>query len=164
MDHIAPLAVHIEQRIVAVAVVSRAPLAKLALFRERMGWELNWVSSGGSDFNDAFHVSVAEARAKAGDFEYSYAPKSAPAGSELPGLSVFTKDARGRILHTYYTYARGLDTFMGVCRLPDIGPRERNEEGLAHGMEWVRHHDSYVDSWAHAGGAGACAFEHNCEY
>ncbi len=146
MDHIAPSAVHIEQRDVAFAVVSRAPLAKLAAFQERMGWEVNWVSSLESDFNDDFHVSVTEARAEAGDFEYNYAPSSAPAGSELPGLSVFAKDAEGRIFHTYSTYTRGLDTFMGVYRLLDIVPRGRNEEGLAYGMEWVRHHDSYGDS------------------
>ena len=35
---------------------------------------------------------------------------------------------------------------MGVYRLLDIVPRGRNEEGLAYGMEWVRHHDSYGDS------------------
>ena len=66
MDHIAPSAVHIEQRDVAFAVVSRAPLAKLAAFQERMGWEVNWVSSLESDFNDDFHVSVTEARRRGG--------------------------------------------------------------------------------------------------
>src|SRR5437588_12873041 len=32
-------------------LASRAPLEKLLAYRERMGWGLDWVSSGGSDFN-----------------------------------------------------------------------------------------------------------------
>ena len=32
-------------------LVSRAPLEKLLAYRERMGWSIDWVSAGGSDFN-----------------------------------------------------------------------------------------------------------------
>jgi predicted dithiol-disulfide oxidoreductase (DUF899 family) len=32
---------------------------------------------------------------------------------------------------------------MGVYRFLDVVPKGRNEEGLAHSMAWVRHHDRY---------------------
>ena len=143
-DHTAPAAVHLAHRGVAVALVSRGPLDAIQAFRKRMGWDLLWVSSEGNDFNDDFGVSVTEARAAAGDYEYNYAPApQAAAGTELPGLSVFAKTDEGEIVHTYSTYARGLDTFIGTYRFLDIVPRGRDEQDLAYGMEWVRHHDRY---------------------
>lgn len=145
MDHTTPALVHIRDRGVAFAVVSRAPLAKLRPFQERMGWDLHWVSSNANDFNEDFGVSVSEARAEAGSYQYNYEPDSSPAGTELPGLSVFVKDDEGRLLHTYSTYARGLDAFLGAYRFLDIVPGGRNEEGLSYPMEWIRHHDRYED-------------------
>lgn len=40
--------------------ISRAPHARLAAFRERMGWRFKWVSSAGCDFNRDFHVSFTD--------------------------------------------------------------------------------------------------------
>jgi len=34
-----------------MVMVSRTPLAKIEAFKKRMGWQFNWVSSYGSDFN-----------------------------------------------------------------------------------------------------------------
>src|SRR3954464_8545891 len=45
---------HLEQRDVRFVVISRAPLEKLQAYRERMGWDFEWVSSYGSDFNVDF--------------------------------------------------------------------------------------------------------------
>jgi Bacterial protein of unknown function (DUF899) len=42
-------------------LASRAPLEKLA-YRERMGWGIDWVSSGGSDFNRDLGLAVDEAQ------------------------------------------------------------------------------------------------------
>jgi predicted dithiol-disulfide oxidoreductase (DUF899 family) len=49
----------------------------------------------------------------------------------------------GAIFHTYSTYARGLDILIGAYNFLDLVPKGRDEEGLPHGMAWVRHHDRY---------------------
>jgi len=74
---------------------------------------------------------------------YNFETGPVPIG-ELPGLSVFFKDEEGNIFHTYSTYARGLDIFLGTYNLLDIVPKGRDEEGMR-GMEWLRHHDRYDD-------------------
>src|SRR5580704_1706386 len=56
-DHIDGANAHLAQRDVTLRVVSRAPLADIQAFRRRMGWEFEWVSSNGSDFNHDYAVS-----------------------------------------------------------------------------------------------------------
>ena len=57
MDHTDGALVHLAQRDVSFAAVSRAPISKIEAFKERLGWKFNWVSSYGSDFNYDYHVS-----------------------------------------------------------------------------------------------------------
>ena len=54
--------VHVTQRDVAFAAVSRAPMSKIKPFQERMGWRFPWVSAFGSDFNHDFAVSLRRRR------------------------------------------------------------------------------------------------------
>lgn len=141
-DHFDGAAVHLANRDVTLAVVSRAPLAEIEAFKKRMGWCFKWVSSFGSDFNYDYHVSfTAEERAK-GKVNYNYELMKFPS-EEGPGLSVFSKDASGQVFHTYSSYARGLDIFVGAYNFLDHAPKGRDEDGLAHSMAWVRHHDKY---------------------
>src|SRR5690606_27492236 len=56
-DHLDGMLPHLVQRDLAVRVVSRAPLAQIERFKQRMGWQFPWVSSHGSDFNFDFCVS-----------------------------------------------------------------------------------------------------------
>jgi predicted dithiol-disulfide oxidoreductase (DUF899 family) len=77
-----------------------------------------------------------------GKVDYNYAKQKFPS-EEAPGLSVFYKNAAGEIFHTYSTYGRGLDILLGAYNFMDMAPKGRDEEGLAHGMAWVRHHDRY---------------------
>jgi predicted dithiol-disulfide oxidoreductase (DUF899 family) len=63
---------------------------------------------------------------------------------DLPGFSVFFKDAAGDIFHTYSTYARGLDPMNVAYQLLDLVPKGRDETGLPHAMSWVRLHDQYA--------------------
>src|ERR1700742_664617 len=56
MDHTDGALVHLAQRDVAFAAVSRAPLSKIEPFRKRMGWRFAWISSYGTDFNHDFGV------------------------------------------------------------------------------------------------------------
>src|SRR5205823_2847235 len=50
-DTLAPQVPHLKAKDTTLLLASRAPLAKLIAYRERMGWGIDWVSSGGSDFN-----------------------------------------------------------------------------------------------------------------
>ncbi len=141
-DSLEPTIPHLGGRDVALALVSRAPLAKLLSFKQRMGWNLNWVSSEGSDFNQDFQVCTDEVN-PSGEYLYNYTMMSRYPLGELPGLSVFSRDAAGQIFHTYSTYARGLETFIGTYSLLDLVPNGRDEEALPFGMAWVRHRDRY---------------------
>ncbi len=134
--------VHMAARDVALVVVSRAPLDKLLAFRNRMGWQFDWVSSHDSDFNYDYHVSFAPEAREKGEIVYNYAKGSFPA-DEAPGLSVFCKDTDGRIYHTYSTYGRGLDPMMAVYQFLDLVPKGRDEDALGYSMEWVRLRDEY---------------------
>lgn len=142
MDHFAPTVPHLAARDIAFAAISRAPLAEILPFKQRMGWNVNWVSAHGTDFNLDFHVSFTPEEMARGKATYNYR-SFAPPFEELPGVSVFAKDAAGTVHHTYSTYGRGVEIIMGAYHLIDLAPRGRNEAGLEYGMEWVRHHDRY---------------------
>ena len=123
-------------------VVSRAPLPEIETFQKRMGWKFKWLSLFGSDFNHDYQVSVSPEEKAAGTVMYNYEITTFPS-DERPGASVFFKDAAGSVFHTYSTYGRGLDIFIGAYNFLDIAPKGRDEEGLRYGMAWVRHHDRY---------------------
>lgn len=141
-DHYEPAIVHLAQRDVTLVTVSRAPLAKIEAFRQRMGWRFKWVSSLRSDFNRDYQVTFAPEDVAGGKVSYNYA-ETAFSMTEGPGLSVFCKDDAGDVFHTWSTYARGLDMFIGAYHLLDVVPKGRDEEGLNFSMEWIRHHDRY---------------------
>lgn len=140
-DHFERLIVHLKHRDTSMVCISSGPLENLLAFRQRMGWTFDWYSSGESDFNQDFNVTFSpyEVEQKSGDYNFGKAPH----GTELPGLSVFKADDSGTIYHTYSTYGRGLEDFMGVYRLLDVVPKGRDEDDLNYGMEWVKHRDSY---------------------
>jgi predicted dithiol-disulfide oxidoreductase (DUF899 family) len=141
-DHSDGMNVHLAQRDITLVAISRAPLAEIEPFRQRMGWRFRWVSSHGSDFNFDFNVSFTpEERAK-GEVSYNYAMQSFP-HEEAPGVSVFYKDDAGQIFHTYSTYGRGVEVMMGAYNMMDLTPEGRGERDVPHKMEWVRHHDRY---------------------
>jgi predicted dithiol-disulfide oxidoreductase (DUF899 family) len=141
-DHLDGSVVHLAARDVRLAVVSRAPYPEIAAFKKRMGWRFHWVSSHASDFNFDYHVSATKEELGKGDVYYNYTMQRFPS-EERPGTSVFYKDAAGNIFHTYSSYGRGLDIFLGAYNWLDITPKGRDEEGLKHSMAWVRHHDKY---------------------
>jgi predicted dithiol-disulfide oxidoreductase (DUF899 family) len=142
-DHFDPSIVHLANRDVTMVAVSRGPLASLEKFRKRMGWQFKWLSSADNGFNHDYGVSFDESTFVPGNAEYNYRTQEAFPGTERPGLSVFYKDTDGGIYHTYSSYARGLEVFLGVYRLLDVVPAGRDEGELAYGMEWVHLHDKY---------------------
>jgi predicted dithiol-disulfide oxidoreductase (DUF899 family) len=142
-DHVEGALVHLENHDVSYLAVSRAPLAEIEAFRRRMGWRFRWVSSFGSDFNYDFHVSFSPEEVAAGRGFYNYRMDEVPV-EELSGFSVFFKDERGRVFHTYSAYGRGAEEVLGTYMLLDLTPKGRNETGPRGNLtDWVRHHDRY---------------------
>jgi predicted dithiol-disulfide oxidoreductase (DUF899 family) len=155
------IAVHLANHDVMLWAVSRAPLAKLNAFRQRMGWTFPWASSYGGDFNFDFNVSLTEAQQRDGGYEYNYRPGAplqsrtggepipacaAMAGADgptfmrdRPGVSAFVRED-GALYHTYSAYARGVDGLWGMNQWLDRAPKGRNETGV-----WWRHHDKYEE-------------------
>jgi predicted dithiol-disulfide oxidoreductase (DUF899 family) len=152
--------VHLANHDVMLWAVSRAPLAKLQAYKQRMGWGFPWASSQGGDFNFDFNVSFTEEQQRAGAIEYNYArgrhamdatPVPPPVAQfaasvgtdapgytrDRPGLSAFVRED-GAIYHSYSTYARGVDGVWGAYHWLDRAPKGRNESGV-----WWRRHDEY---------------------
>jgi predicted dithiol-disulfide oxidoreductase (DUF899 family) len=144
-DHIDGAVVHLAHRDVSLVAVSRAPLPQIEAFKKRMGWRFPWVSSYSTDFNFDYHVSFTKEQMAKGPVDYNFTPREFPS-EEAPGLSVFCKDERGDIFHTYSAYARGLDLLIGAYNYLDLAPKGRDEDALAYTMAWVRHHDRYGES------------------
>jgi predicted dithiol-disulfide oxidoreductase (DUF899 family) len=145
-DHFDGAVIHLAQRDVSLVVVSRAPLPEIERFEARMGWRFKWVSSFGSDFNADYQVSVTPQEKVGGRVMYNYEFIEKFPSDERPGASVFFKNAAGEVFHTYSTYGRGLDMFIGAYHFLDIAPKGRDEAGLAWSMAWVRHHDRYENA------------------
>jgi len=142
-DHLEPARVHLEQHDVSVVLVSRAPLDRIQRYRERMGWDLPWVSSAGSAFNRDFGVEFTPEQVASGHGTYNYGP-IVPWGPDAHGVSTFLRDPRGEVFHTYSAYARGVEDMVGAYAVLDLMPLGRNETAAnGHPMDWVRRHDAY---------------------
>jgi len=139
-DSFNPAIVHLNHRDVSLVAVSRAPYAKLAAYRKRMGWTFPWYSSGASTFNFDFNVSFTPAELKHGKALYNYKEQD-PGASDREGLSVFYRADDGSIFHTYSTFARGIDMFNTDYNYLDVVPKGRDEGGK--GPYWVKRHDEY---------------------
>jgi predicted dithiol-disulfide oxidoreductase (DUF899 family) len=147
-DHIDGALVHLAHRDVAFVAISRAPLPAIEAFKSRMGWQFDWVSSHGSEFNYDFHVSFTEGQIAAGKVYYNFALRDFES-DEMPGFSVFTKDASGDIFHTFSAYGRGAEELIGTYMLLDLTPKGRDEHGPNRNLtDWVRHHDRYGEASA----------------
>ena len=143
-DNYNGIVVHLAHRDISFVTVSKAPPDKLEAFRKRMGWSFPWVSAANTDFSHDYNVSFTDQEILAGEGQYNYSEKPGPM-RELPGVSVFFKNPRGEIFHTYSTFARGLEDFLTAYRYIDIAPKGRDEEQVG-GMGWLRHHDRYEDT------------------
>jgi predicted dithiol-disulfide oxidoreductase (DUF899 family) len=141
-DNYSGIVIHLNHRDINLVAVSRAPLEKLDAYKKRMGWSFNWVSSYGNDFNWDYHVSFTPEEMKRGEVFYNFGVTSFPS-DEGPGISVFYKNEKDEIFHTYSCYQRGLDMLNGAYHLMDLVPKGRDEDDLPFTMAWVRRHDQY---------------------
>jgi len=155
------IAVHLANHDVTLMAVSRAPLAKLTAYKQRLGWSFPWASSFGSDFNFDFNIAFTEQQQREGDIEYNYRRNShamdatlappepvvktaANCGTDVPtfsrdrpGMSTFVLED-GVVYHCYSAYARGLDGLWGMYQWLDRAPLGRNEQAM-----WWRRNDEY---------------------
>ena len=143
-EHIDGPARHLVHHNVTIVAVSRAPLSKIAAYKRRMGWQFDWVSSLESDFNFDFRVSFTDEQIGRRQVDYNFGTITTDArylDTELPGVSVFFKDAADRIYLTYATFARGLDALLGTHHYLDLTAEGRNAAAYPH---WPKRHDEYV--------------------
>ena len=144
---------HLRARDVTLLCVSRAPLARLQEYKQRMGWSFPWVSSGNSDFSIDFggaftEEQVREQLAPIQDELPPIARENATATgtdlldyvSEVPAASVFTFQD-GAVYQTYGTTWRGVEFLMGYYPILDRVPKGR-DEGEAF-QTWIRRRDEY---------------------
>ncbi|MGH7628190.1 MAG: DUF899 domain-containing protein [Gemmatimonadales bacterium] len=132
VDQVVHLA-HLHARDTSFALVSRAPLANIDRYRERMGWTIPWFSSSGTDFNVDFGLSTDQ--------------------GETFGLSVFLRDGAS-IYRSYFTAGRGVEALGSGWTLLDLTPLGRQEdwEDSPAGYpqtpryQWWRRHDEYEEA------------------
>lgn len=137
------LAPHLAARDIGFTVVSSAPISKIGSFKQRMGWEFDWVSSAPSTFNTDFNVGFAADQQDGTPLMYNFQEIDSAPMDEMHGTSVFAKGDDGAIYHTYSTYGRGLDITNAAYSYIDLTPNGRNENPQGNAMSWVRHHDNY---------------------
>ena len=149
-DTLAPQVPHLKAKSTTLVLASRAPLAKLTAYRERMGWDIDWVSSGGSDFNRDLGFLYTKEELKPfleGEIPATVEQNAEMCGTDAlgyvtegPGMSVHALEG-GTVYRTYVVTSRGLEVAMGYYGLLDRTPKGRNEppgEAL-----WLRYHDEY---------------------
>jgi predicted dithiol-disulfide oxidoreductase (DUF899 family) len=149
-DTLAPQVPHLKARDTTLLLASRGPLASLLAYRERMGWDIDWVSSAGSDFNRDIGFLHSEEELKPfleGDIPATVVQNAEMCGTsaagyvaEGPGLSVYAVDD-GVVYRTYVSTSRGLEPVMAYYFLLDRVPTGRDESGPK--PHWLRRHDEY---------------------
>jgi predicted dithiol-disulfide oxidoreductase (DUF899 family) len=150
-DTLNPQAPHLRARDATLLLASRAPLEKLLAYRDRMGWEIGWVSSGGTDFNRDLGFQYTEEELRpflAGEIPVTVEQNARMCGTDAggyvtegPGLSAYAL-SDGTVYRTYVTTARGLERpGMAYYGLLDLTAKGR-DEGATDPL-WVRRHDEY---------------------
>jgi predicted dithiol-disulfide oxidoreductase (DUF899 family) len=152
-DTIAPNAVHLAARDTTMKLVSRAPLERLQAYRQRMGWEIDWVSTSGSDFNRDLGFASTEEELRPfleGEIPSAVEQMAERSGTDVagyvaegPGLSAYAL-SDGTVYRTYVTTARGLEPTMAYYGLLDRTPKGRDES--ADMQHWLKRHDEYGGS------------------
>jgi predicted dithiol-disulfide oxidoreductase (DUF899 family) len=125
-------AVHLANHDVTLCAVSRAPLAKLDAYKQRMGWRFPWASSAGSDFNADFNIAFSQEQQRRGGIEYNYR-REEPSAEPLAGQTVQEWQLRG---------AEGPVAQIAAMTGTDIATYTRDRPGLSAFMleDGVVHH------------------------
>lgn len=155
-EALSPQIPHLNARGVTFTCVSRAPIAKIRAYRDRLGFTFPWVSSNGSSFNQDFQVTQLPEDA---DRQYNFVSKDEHlkhgrkhfTEGEQPGVSCFIMGDKakemgedGVVYHTYSAYARGTDGLTPTLQYLDLtklGRRDWMFEKV--GGTGFRRHDEY---------------------
>jgi predicted dithiol-disulfide oxidoreductase (DUF899 family) len=150
-DTLTPQVPHLAAKDTTLLLASRGPLEKLRAYRERMGWDIGWVSTVGGDFNRDLGFLHTEEELRPfleGEIPATVVQNADMCGTtaagyvaEGPGLSVYALDD-GAVHRTYVSSARGLEPAMAYYGLLDRTPRGRDEGGSR--PHWLRRHDEYA--------------------
>ncbi|MBI3784549.1 MAG: thioredoxin family protein [Deltaproteobacteria bacterium] len=143
-DNFNGIDVHLKHRDVSFVAISRAPFSKIEAYKKRMGWSFTWLSSFRNDFNYDYQASFRPEEMAAGAVFYNYTKQTMDI-AEREGVSVFYKDPRGTIFHTYSSHARGIDMLNCAYNYLDLAPKGRDEDDLNFTQAWVSRHDEYKD-------------------
>ncbi|MDB6061243.1 MAG: protein of unknown function thioredoxin family protein [Verrucomicrobiaceae bacterium] len=165
------IAQHLANHDVMLMAVSRAPLAKLQAYKQRMRWTFPWASSAGSDFNADFNIFFTEQQQRAGDIEYNYrrepaakpiaektAQESGPRSNAGPvaqfaatcgtDVPTYTRDRPGLSAFVledgivYYTYSAFSRGLDGLWGMYQWLDRAPKGRNETGGL-WWRRHDEY---------------------
>jgi predicted dithiol-disulfide oxidoreductase (DUF899 family) len=147
-DTLNPQVPHMKARDTTLLLSSRAPIDKLLAYRERMGWQIGWVSSDEFSRGLGFYNARGDLEPfLAGDIPPTVTQNADMCGTDIasyvtegPGMSVYVRDD-GRIHRTYVSTARGLEFAMGYYGLLDRTPFGRQESSTE--PLWIRRHDEY---------------------
>jgi predicted dithiol-disulfide oxidoreductase (DUF899 family) len=165
--------VHLANHDVMLWAVSRAPLAKLQTYKQRMGWTFPWASSFDGDFNFDFTVSVTEQQQKEGSVDYNYqrgaaarspggeAPKTraratpdgAVKGAAMTGTDVptYARERPGMSAFVlkdglvYHAYSAFARGLDGLWGMYQWLDRAPKGRNEGNGY-WLRHRDRYGDT------------------
>jgi len=165
------IAVHLDNHDVSLFAVSRAPVAKLQAYKQRMGWTFPWASSSGGDFNFDFSVTFTELEQRSGGIEYNYRREAAmpdavlkrtlnewkQLGSEAPigqiaastgtDVATYLRERPGvsafalRDGVVYHTYSTFARGLDGLWGMYQW--LDRAPLGRNERGVWLRHHDEY---------------------
>jgi predicted dithiol-disulfide oxidoreductase (DUF899 family) len=121
---------HFHARDISLALVSIAPIEKIAAYQARMGWTTPWYSSSRNTFNTDLRITLPD--------------------EERHGLSVLLRDDN-KIYRTYFTSQRGVEQLGSIWSFLDLTPYGRQEKwedspsGWPQGdpYEWWNRHDEY---------------------
>ena len=141
-DNFNGIPIHLKHRDVTFTAVSRAPLAKINAYKNRMGWSFPWVSSYERDFSFDYHASFTPEEIAEEKAYYNYEVRPSTMSDDV-AISVFHNDEQGDVFHTYSCYSRGIDMLNCAYHYLDLVPKGRDEDGFKFPMEWVRRHDQY---------------------
>lgn len=115
VDNVEGSLIHLQNHDVSYVAIARASIQEIEAVRNRMGWRFRWVSSYNSDFNYDFNVSFTPEQIAEGRAFYNYEYGN-PWVEDRSGDSVFFRDDAGCIFHTYSTFGRGGEEFLGTYR------------------------------------------------
>ena len=153
--HVDGLLEYFHHHDMSYVAVARAPIDEIEAVRKKMGWNFQWVSSSKSDFNYDFHVSFRPEEIEAGKAMYNFHEFDPKISEDLSGNSIFYKDEDGNVFHTYSTFGRGGEQFLGIYSFFDLLPKGREENGPTHSLpDWASFKTQDIHNMESSGKSG----------